>query len=83
MWFVISSRRHPKKEIAAALGRLDGVGFESVEDHNGHRWGWVVCRECGERLRVHSTPRNPGVEAKRIDQFAARHLTHRNNEDLI
>jgi len=53
---------------------LDAEFFDVVEDHNGHRWGWVICTVCNERMRISSTPRNPGTTAKQVRQFAKHHL---------
>jgi hypothetical protein len=70
---MVGKGRHPKNEINSAFDRLDAAGFEVVEDHKGHRWGWVICRGCGDRFRVNSTPKNPGNEAAHIRQFADKH----------
>lgn len=43
------------------------------EDHSGHRWGWVSCPTCEQRLSVWGTPRSPGNHGKQIDKFIARH----------
>ncbi|MGP4109543.1 hypothetical protein ACTWP5_01325 [Streptomyces sp. 4N509B] len=70
---MISKGRHQKQPVAAALERAEKAGFTVTPDKNGHRWGWVVCCACGQRLTVNGTPRNADAEAKRIDRFTNRH----------
>ncbi|MCS0638674.1 hypothetical protein NX801_24065 [Streptomyces sp. LP05-1] len=71
---MVSSGRHQKKDVAAALDRAKKAGFRVVPDKNSHRWGWVVCCPCGETFTVHGTPKNSGDEAKRVQQFVSAHL---------
>ncbi len=71
---MISSGRHPKKEIAAALHRAEEAGLVVHEIHRGHRWGEVRCPACSACQSVWSTPREPAVHAKQIDRFTARHI---------
>lgn len=70
---MISSGRHPKKEVAEALRRAEGAALEVREIHRGHRWGEVCCGECQASLGVWSTPRDSGTHAKQIDRFVSRH----------
>lgn len=70
---MVSRGRHPKQPIAAALDRLDDGQFDVAEEHSGHRWGKVICRECGEWLAVWSTPRVPEDTARAITRFAIKH----------
>ncbi|MFB6391633.1 hypothetical protein [Polymorphospora lycopeni] len=70
---MISSGRHPKKEIADALRRADGAGLLVKQIHRGHRWGEVICTYCQARRSVWTTPRDPGTHAKQIDRFALDH----------
>ncbi len=71
---MISSGRHPKKEIAEALRRAHDVGLLVREVHRGHRWGEVICELCPARRDVYSTPRQPGTHAKQIDRFVNQHI---------
>ena len=70
---MVTKGRHPKNEINAVFKALDQSAFDIVEDHNGHRWGFVVCKTCGQSRRINSTPRNPGNEANHIRQFGRQH----------
>jgi hypothetical protein len=72
---MISSGRHPKKEIADALRQAEAAGLSVREIHRGHRWGEVKCNPCQATRDVWSTPRNPGTHAKQIDRFTNNH-TH-------
>lgn len=72
---MISSGRHPKKEIADALRAAEQAGLDVQEVHRGHRWGEVTCLPCSARFAVWSTPRDPGTHAKQVERFTARH-TH-------
>ena len=73
---MVSSGRHPKKEIADALRRAHAAGLAIDEIHRGHRWGVVVCLPCQANRDVYSTPRDPGTHAKHLDRFTTNH-THR------
>lgn len=73
---MVSSGRHPKKEIAEVLRRAHAAGLAIVEIHRGHRWGEVVCLPCQASRDVYSTPRDPGTHAKHLDRFV-RHHSHR------
>ena len=70
---MVSSGRHPKKEIADALGRAKAAGLVVLEIHRGHRWGEVRCETCQEAHDVWSTPSSPGTHAKQIDRFMITH----------
>jgi hypothetical protein len=72
---MVSRGRHQKKEVADALCAAEPAGLSVVELHSGHRWGEVTCEECESTREVWSTPRNPGVHAKQLKRFIARH-TH-------
>jgi hypothetical protein len=72
---MVSSGRHPKKEIADALKRAEAAGLVILEIHRGHRWGEVRCEPCDAGRAVYSTPRDPATHAKQIDRFTAQH-TH-------
>lgn len=71
--------RHPKGPVEAALRRLEELGFEVVEDHNGHRWGRVICPVCRPSpdndtpKSVWGTPKNADNLGKQLDQFGKRH----------
>jgi hypothetical protein len=71
---MISSGRHPKKEIADALRRAEDAGLDVRVVHRGHRWGVVTCEQCQATRDVWSTPRDPGTHAKQIDRFTSRHI---------
>ncbi|WIY83715.1 hypothetical protein [Propionimicrobium sp. PCR01-08-3] len=71
--FVISKGRHPKNAINKVLYELNDAWFEVVEVHKGHRWGKVVCRECGMTVPIWSTPRVPEHNADAIRRFMHNH----------
>jgi hypothetical protein len=71
---VVSAGRHPKKEVADALGRAKAAGLQVKEIHRGHRWGEVICPTCPASRDVYSTPRSPGTHAKQIDRFTRDHV---------
>jgi hypothetical protein len=70
---MISSGRHPKKEIADALGWAEDEGLVVTEIHRGHRWGELACATCGSTFAIWSTPRSPGTHAKQINRFTDVH----------
>jgi len=70
---VVGKGRHTKNDINKAFDKLDKEKFAVQENHKGHRWGYVVCENCGTRRIVPSTPKNPSNEANHIIQFAKRH----------
>lgn len=49
-------------------------GWDVVPVHHGHVWGRMTCpadeQPC--ELRIYSTPKNPGNEAKRLRRFVDR-----------
>jgi len=65
-YVAVGKGRHPKNEINRALKKARKSHFEVVEDHNGHRWGWIVCQVCGDNVPVWGTPGRPGNHAKRL-----------------
>lgn len=72
---MVSRGRHQHNEINAAIKELRqlAAAFSVVDDHNGHRWGWITCI-CGQNpFSVNCTPRNPGVHARQIRQWAKTH----------
>ena len=71
---MVSSGRHPKKEIADALKRAEAAGLAVEEIHRGHRWGDVRCGLCKAHRAVYSTPRDPAIHAEQIDRFTRRHV---------
>ncbi|GIG57282.1 hypothetical protein Lfu02_16540 [Longispora fulva] len=70
---MVSAGRHPKKDIAEALRRARDLGLRIDEIHRGHRWGQVVCDNCGDKFAIFSTPQDPGSHAKRLDGFVRGH----------
>ena len=62
---MISSGRHPKKEIADALRRAEQADLDVEEIHRGHRWGEVTCVPCSARFAVWSTPRDAGTHVNK------------------
>ena len=70
---MVSRGRHPKSPIADALDGLDTKKFEVVEIHIKHRWGKLVCLQCGSDLAISGTPRVPEHVASTIRRFAKQH----------
>jgi len=83
---MVSKGRHPKTPVAKALDAAKGLDhLNVVEDHKGHRWGWVICLTCHQgqpdrgypgdpgSFTVWSTPEPPEGHAKQIHRFVARH----------
>lgn len=70
---MVTRGRHPKNAINAAPQTLDPEKFEIVEIHKGHRWGAVICRTCGMKEPIWSTPRVPEHNANAIQRFDRRH----------
>ncbi|MGH8993895.1 MAG: hypothetical protein ACRDZ7_20475 [Acidimicrobiia bacterium] len=65
--------RHQKKDVEKALQYAEDEGGFTVRPiHSGHVWGAIHCPADVCVLRVHSTPRNEGNEAKRIRRFVDR-----------
>lgn len=72
---MVGRGRHQHNEINAVLAALRKVNraWTVVQDHNGHRWGWILC-SCGEdKFVINCTPRNPGVHAKQIQRWTVKH----------
>ena len=73
----MARKRHPVKEIEAALEALEAEGW-TVEDSKGrsaHAWGFVLCpanagNACRSgvfcRMSVWSTPRSPHAHAREL-----------------
>lgn len=59
-------RRHPKKDIEAALQTAEAAGWVVEEIHRGHRWGLARCPAGEHAVAVWSTPRDPATLGKRI-----------------
>ncbi|HEU5315665.1 MAG TPA: hypothetical protein VFX49_06110 [Chloroflexota bacterium] len=63
-----SRGRHPKKEVAEAIEYAESRGWRRRAG-NGHVWATLYCPHAapdGCKIRVHSTPQDPGSHAKRI-----------------
>ncbi|MCY4391402.1 MAG: hypothetical protein OXE43_05025 [Chloroflexi bacterium] len=64
-------RRHPKKEVEAALREAEATGWRITMSASGHGWGVMWCPEQsreGCRRSISSTPRNPGNHAAHLLQ---------------
>ena len=70
-------KRHPNKQIDAALKELESAGWTVVEakGRSAHSWGFVLCaanagNACRSgtfcRMSVWSTPRNPQAHADEL-----------------
>jgi hypothetical protein len=70
---MVSSGRHPKNAVAQALETAKAAGFHVIEVHKGHRWGKVVCPNCGDDQGVWSSPKDEDNHAKQIARFVAKH----------
>lgn len=84
---MVSKGRHPKSAVADALDAATRAAHHLtvVENHKGHRWGWVICLHCHQgppdrghpgdpgSFTVWSTPEPPENHAKQIARFTARH----------
>jgi len=68
----VPRRRHPKKDIEAALRFAEAAGWIVEEIHRGHRWGIVRCPTGADVVAVWSTPRDPATLGKRIRQQVER-----------
>ena len=64
------AKRHPNKEIAAAVGYAISRGWRlRAPGKSAHAWGHLLCPanvQGGCRLSVWSTPKNPETHAKQI-----------------
>jgi hypothetical protein len=70
---MVTSGRHPKKEIADALRDAENADLAVQRSEAGHSWGTVVCGECGDTRGVWRTPRSQDTHAKQIRRFTSRH----------
>jgi hypothetical protein len=64
---------HSKKQVRDALDGAHEAGFTVRETSAGHRWGYVECGKCGQRLSVWSTPKNADNHARQTRRFLQRH----------
>lgn len=65
-----TSGRHPKKEVADAVAAALAKGWR-LQPGGGHVWGTLYCSHAardGCKVRIHSSPQNPGSHARRIRQ---------------
>jgi len=70
----ISRKRHPKKEVEAALVEIEALGVRIDVVERGHVWARMYC-PCGARPHqqsVDSSPKSPGNEAHRLKEFPKR-----------
>ena len=65
-------RRHPKKDLEAALRAAEAAGWTVEEIHHGHRWGLARCPAGEHVVAVWSTPRDPATLGKRIREQVGR-----------
>ena len=63
---------HGKKDIAKVLRHLP-AHLTVTATAAGHRWGYIQCTVCGQRISVWSTPRSSTDHAKDLARFATRH----------
>jgi len=71
---MVSRGRHPKSAVASVLRKARQAGFEVVEDHNGHRWGYIIYPECAAPQKIWSTPRSPDRHAQFLNSFLDEHM---------
>jgi hypothetical protein len=67
----MARRRHPNKEIEAALQYAESEGWRVVQSRRGHNWGRMYCpfgARGGCQKSIHSTPRVPHDHAERLRQ---------------
>ena len=71
----MAGKKHPKKEIQAAIEYAESKGWRiEASGGSGHAWGQMYCPfndddcRCGEFCiaSIWSTPRSPGNHAKQI-----------------
>lgn len=70
----MARRRHPNKDIEAALQYAESFGWEVKVKKGGHSWGQLLCPNndnecrCGDFciMSVWSTPRNPQGHANQL-----------------
>lgn len=68
----MARRRHPKKDVEAAVRVAESAGWSVVEIHRGHRWGVLNCPSGADTVTVFSTPRDPATLGKRIREQVTR-----------
>ncbi|MQA91305.1 MAG: hypothetical protein GEU90_13935 [Gemmatimonas sp.] len=76
-------KRHPKKEVEAALSDAEAAGWRVEPTRSGHRWGVMRCPESspeGCQASIWSTPRNPGNHANQLRRVINR-CPHPTRED--
>ena len=70
-------KRHPNKEVEAALKALEAVGWtvKEAKGRSAHAWGYALCSaNAGDacrsgvfcRMSVWSTPRSPRAHAREL-----------------
>jgi hypothetical protein len=63
----VARKRHPKKEVEAALQYAEHHGWTVTDTASGHRWGVAVCPgDCTPPTSIWSTPRVPANHARHI-----------------
>ena len=65
-------RRHPKKEVQAALREAEALGWVVTVSPRGHIWGRLLCPKrsrAGCQDSIHSTPRNAANHARHLRQL--------------
>jgi len=70
----ISPKRHPKKEVEAALVEIEALGVRIDVVEHGHVWARMYC-PCGARSHqqsVDGSPKSAGNEAHRLKGFPKR-----------
>jgi len=70
----ISRKRHPKKEVEAALVEIEALGVRIDVVEHGHVWARMYC-PCGARSHqqsVDGSPKSAGNEAQRLKGFPKR-----------
>ena len=86
-------RRHPNKDIEAALAELEAVGWtvQSARGRNAHAWGRALCPAnagglCRNgvfcQMSVWSTPKNPSAHAKALVSKAAGCVMRKDRGDV-
>ncbi|MDE0055133.1 MAG: hypothetical protein OXP28_07200 [Gammaproteobacteria bacterium] len=65
----MARRKHPKKEVEAALIEAEAAGWIVVRTSSAHRWGVMRCPEAsrsGCQYSIWSTPRSSGNHARHL-----------------
>lgn len=75
----MGNRRHPQKDINAAISRAldDGWEYDKSNGGSSHRHGTLkcpceLCYPDSHNIVVYSTPRNPTQRARDIDRAVAK-----------